>query len=151
MRVAGFCTFAAKKLWRNVLSLLHLNRSIAFCRHFIKEMLIPYFCHLQSVYTLKEANFKRRSWCMLSSERYCINCGAANALEAELCFACGLSLKITAPLSLETPGNGHRLLLERYRILAQVGKGGFSAVDKAEDMRFNAHCQSIEPLTLNGP
>jgi serine/threonine protein kinase len=87
---------------------------------------------------------------MLSSERYCLNCGAANTLEAELCFACGLSLKITAPLSLETPGNGHRLLLERYRILAQVGKGGFSAVYKAEDMRFNAHCVAIKAITLRG-
>ena len=87
---------------------------------------------------------------MLSSERYCINCGAANALEAELCFACGLSLKITAPLSLETPGNGHRLLLERYRILAQVGKGGFSAVYKAADTRSNDQHIAIKAITLSG-
>jgi len=66
---------------------------------------------------------------MISSERYCSSCGAANPPEATLCFACGLSLKITAPLSLETTSsNTQYLLQQRYRILAQVGKGGFSAV-----------------------
>src|SRR5260221_10176137 len=85
---------------------------------------------------------------MLSSERYCIICGAANVLEAELCLACGLSLKITAPLSLETPGNGHRLLLQRYHILAQVGKCGFSPLYKRADTPSNDQHIAIKSITL---
>src|SRR5436189_246377 len=75
-----------------------------------------------------------RSEEMISSERYCSSCGAANAQDAESCFACGLSLKITLPLPLEPiSSNSQHLLQERYRILAQVGKGGFSAVYKGVD------------------
>ena len=88
---------------------------------------------------------------MNSSERYCSSCGAANQPEATLCFACGLSLKITAPLSLETTSSNNQYLLQqRYRILAQVGKGGFSAVYKAVDTRFDDHPVAIKAITLNG-
>src|SRR6266567_656561 len=92
-----------------------------------------------------------RSEEMISSERYCSSCGAANPPEATLCFACGLSLKITAPLSLETTSsNTQYLLQQRYRILAQVGKGGFSAVYKAVDTRFDYHPVAIKAITLSG-
>src|SRR6266699_5433629 len=87
---------------------------------------------------------------MISSERYCVSCGAANSLAAETCFACGLSLKITAPLALETRHNDKRLLLGRYHILTQVGKGGFSAVYKAEDRRLNNQHVAIKAVTLSG-
>jgi hypothetical protein len=88
---------------------------------------------------------------MNSSERYCSSCGAANPPEATLCFACGLSLKITAPLSLETTSSNNQYLLQqRYRILAQVGKGGFSAVYKAVDTRFDDHPVAIKAITLSG-
>src|SRR5437868_6827577 len=88
---------------------------------------------------------------MISSERYCSSCGAANTPEATLCFACGLSLKITAPLSLETTSSNYRYLLQqRYRILAQVGKGGFSAVYKAVDTLFDDHLVAIKAITLSG-
>ena len=88
---------------------------------------------------------------MNSSERYCSICGAATPPEATLCFACGLSLKITAPLSLETTSsNTQYLLQQRYRILAQVGKGGFSAVYKAVDTRFDDHPVAIKAITLSG-
>src|SRR6266567_2611605 len=92
-----------------------------------------------------------RSEEMISSERYCSSCGAANAQDAESCFACGLSLKITLPLPLEPiSGNSQYLLQERYRILAQVGKGGFSAVYKAVDTLFNEHPVAIKAITLSG-
>ncbi len=87
---------------------------------------------------------------MISSERYCVSCGAANPLATETCFACGLSLKITAPLSLEISRNDRRLLMGRYHILAQVGKGGFSAVYKAEDRRLNNQYVAIKAITLSG-
>jgi len=92
-----------------------------------------------------------RSEEMISSERYCSSCGAANAQDAESCFACGLSLKITLPLPLEPiSSNSQHLLQERYRILAQVGKGGFSAVYKAVDTLFNEHPVAIKAITLSG-
>src|SRR5437763_16162678 len=92
-----------------------------------------------------------RSEEMISSERYCSSCGAANAQDAESCFACGLSLKITLPLPLEpTPSNNQHLLQERYRILAQVGKGGFSAVYKAVDTLYDDHPVAIKAITLSG-
>ncbi len=88
---------------------------------------------------------------MISSERYCSSCGAANAQDAESCFACGLSLKITLPLPLETTShNNQHLLQQRYRILAQVGKGGFSAVYKAVDTLFDDHPVAIKAITLSG-
>src|SRR5947209_10674607 len=87
---------------------------------------------------------------MISSERYCVSCGAVNTPAAEACFACGLSLKTTAPLTLDTPHASQYLLQERYRILAQVGKGGFSAVYRAEDTLFHNHLVAIKAITLSG-
>jgi|GEM_PF-4323863 len=85
---------------------------------------------------------------MISSERYCFSCGAANEADAETCFACGLSLKITLPLP-EIAGQ-RPLLQERYRVLAQVGRGGFSAVYRAEDTQFNNHLVAIKAIGLSG-
>ena len=85
---------------------------------------------------------------MISSERYCPSCGAANEAEAQMCFACGLSLKITLPLP-EIEGQ-RPLLQERYRVLAQVGKGGFSAVYRAQDTLFNNHLVAIKAISLSG-
>src|SRR5438105_6088982 len=85
---------------------------------------------------------------MISFERYCLSCGAANAPDAASCFACGRSLKITMPL-VETTDNNH-LLQQRYRILSQVGKGGFSAVYRAEDTLYSDHPVAIKAIALNG-
>lgn len=85
---------------------------------------------------------------MVFSERYCASCGAANTPMAEVCFACGLSLKITAALYDES--NEHHLLQQRYRILTQVGKGGFSAVFRALDTHDANHPVAIKAITLNG-
>lgn len=85
---------------------------------------------------------------MISSERYCPSCGAANEAEAQTCFACGLSLKITLPLP--EVEEQRPLLQDRYRILAQVGKGGFSAVYRAQDTRFNNHLVAIKAISWSG-
>ncbi|MEO8956902.1 MAG: hypothetical protein ABI465_20310, partial [Ktedonobacteraceae bacterium] len=82
---------------------------------------------------------------MSSATRYCSSCGAANPPEAVACFVCGLSLKITAPL---TPAQ--LLLQQRYRILAQSGKGGSSAVYKAEDTLLNNRLVAIKIISLRG-
>ncbi|MHB8600134.1 MAG: serine/threonine protein kinase [Ktedonobacteraceae bacterium] len=89
---------------------------------------------------------------MITSDNYCLSCGAANRTEAEVCFACGASMKITVPLS---PANstlpvGQPLLKQRYRILAQVGNGGFSVVYKAADTQ-DSNCKvAIKAITLHG-
>ncbi|MEO8970901.1 MAG: serine/threonine-protein kinase [Ktedonobacteraceae bacterium] len=61
-------------------------------------------------------------------------------------------MKITAPLS---PANSTQLvdqplLKQRYRILAQVGNGGFSVVYRAEDTQDSNHRVAIKAITLHG-
>lgn len=82
---------------------------------------------------------------MSSATRYCSSCGAAYPAETVVCSSCGLSLKITAPL---TPT--HLLLQQRYRILAQLGKGGSSVVYKAEDTLLNNRLVAIKVISLRG-
>ncbi len=87
---------------------------------------------------------------MLSSlQRYCTNCGAANQPRAAFCFACGQSLQAlmadTAPLSSVALGSlaPSHLLKERYRIVAQIGKGGMGTVYKAEDTLFGDNLVAV--------
>ncbi|HVB22866.1 MAG TPA: serine/threonine-protein kinase [Ktedonobacteraceae bacterium] len=89
---------------------------------------------------------------MITSDNYCLTCGAANRAEAEVCFACGTSMKITVPLSPVSSAKlvGQPLLKQRYRILAQVGNGGFSVVYKAEDTRDGNREVAIKAITLHG-
>ncbi len=85
---------------------------------------------------------------MTSSDRYCSACGAANPSAAASCFACGRSLKITVPLPQDV--SNQTLLQQRYRILAQLGKGGSSAVYKAEDTLLNDRLVAIKAISLRG-
>ncbi len=89
---------------------------------------------------------------MLTTDNYCLSCGAVNKAEAEVCFACGTSMKITAPLSpanATSPGGQH-LLKQRYRILGQVGNGGFSVVYRAIDTQDSNRKVAIKAITLHG-
>jgi serine/threonine protein kinase len=83
---------------------------------------------------------------MISSERYCSSCGAANRPDAVACFACGLSLKTTAPLAQDAAD--YPLLQARYRILSQLGSGGFSAVYKAIDTHSDHQIVAIKAISL---
>jgi serine/threonine protein kinase len=83
---------------------------------------------------------------MISSERYCFSCGAVNQTGTAVCFACGRSLKITVPLVRDTADQP--LLGERYRILSQLGSGGFSAVYKAADTLSNNQLVAIKAISL---
>jgi len=115
---------------------------------------------------------------MAISLYYCDNCGAANHPQATACFACGwvLQTTATAPASSQPPTpvavqliqaaaqqamipiakafNGALapgyLLKQRYRIIGQVGKGGFGAVYKATDIRSNNRLLAVKEVNPSG-
>ncbi|HET8851135.1 MAG TPA: hypothetical protein VFN02_01290, partial [Ktedonobacteraceae bacterium] len=86
---------------------------------------------------------------MVANHRYCSSCGGANSPGDATCFACGQSLKTTLPLPAE-PTIANRLLKERYHILAEVGKGGFAIVYKAQDTQFGNQLVAIKEIRLSG-
>lgn len=81
-------------------------------------------------------------------ERYCPTCGASNTEGTEQCFACGASLALAEANPNEDTSAAH-ILQNRYRLLAQVGAGGFSAVYKAEDLQ-NRKIVAIKAVSLRG-
>ena len=96
---------------------------------------------------------------MLPGNVYCPNCGRDNPSSSVSCAGCGLSLKITTPLppEPETDVTSHivhlkpdQLLEGRYRIVNQVGTGGFGAVYKAEDTQHNNRLIAIKQIGLSG-
>jgi len=96
---------------------------------------------------------------MLVANHTCSHCGAAIPPSSMSCPGCGLSLKVTAPLPPEPESAvtsqivylqpGHRLE-GRYRIVSQVGTGGFGAVYKAEDTQHHNRLVAIKQIGLGG-
>src|SRR5690242_15228885 len=89
---------------------------------------------------------------MISSPLYCDSCGAANRPQALYCFACGKSLHIQ--MGKKFPGSSstglliyNHVLKQRYRIINQVGKGGFGAVYKAADTQFGNRLVAIKEMS----
>ena len=82
-----------------------------------------------------------------SSPLYCQHCGAENPAGSSACFAC------QSPLNTREEDGQHvrdELLQERYRILAQVGTGGFGAVYKAVDTLQGDAIVAIKQINLRG-
>src|SRR5439155_12405363 len=89
--------------------------------------------------------------CMaISSPLFCDSCGAANRLQAAFCYACGQPLQSNAGKN-SSPTTGllvyNHLLKQRYRIISQVGKGGFGAVYKAADLQFGNRPVAIKEMS----
>jgi WD40 repeat protein len=80
---------------------------------------------------------------MPETQRYCTHCGAANGPENSLCFAC------QAPLN-GSPENTDTLLNGRYRLLTQVGSGGFGGVYRAVDTAEALRIVAVKEITLRG-
>jgi serine/threonine protein kinase len=95
-----------------------------------------------------------------SSPFFCIACGTANQTQATLCWACGQPLATSiedtvltsgdtvpaSPLSVASP----TLLAGRYHIIDTVGKDGFGAVYKAEDVQRIDSLVAIKSINLSG-
>ncbi len=90
---------------------------------------------------------------MISSSIYCTNCGTANSRQAKFCFGCGKTLQsgaLSAPGSLTGLLVHNQELNRRYRIIKQVGKGGFGAVYMAADLPFGNRLVAIKEMSQSG-
>ncbi len=98
---------------------------------------------------------------MVPTHRYCTACGAANQAKDAFCFACGRPLRASLP-SPQYPVGGsatststgllppNLLLKQRYRIISQIGKGGFGAVYKAEDTQLGNRLLAVKEMSQSG-
>ncbi|EFH81529.1 WD40 repeat domain-containing serine/threonine protein kinase [Ktedonobacter racemifer] len=75
---------------------------------------------------------------------YCLQCGAANDVGQVACFACDQPL--TDTVENEQPF----LIHERYRLLSQLGTGGFGAVYKVADTHSNNAILALKQINLRG-
>lgn len=94
---------------------------------------------------------------------FCMDCGAANPLGAKFCFACGevvkgldqtlpatdMTMQVKAiknanATGLLKPGD---VLKQRYKILSQIGQGGFGAVYKAEDKELGQRLLAVKEMS----
>src|ERR1700736_2633740 len=78
------------------------------------------------------------------SPLYCNHCGAANPVGSSACFACQYALDTLEEHELDI------LLMERYRVLSQVGTGGFGAVYKGVDTSQADKVVAIKQINLQG-
>jgi serine/threonine protein kinase len=101
---------------------------------------------------------------MIPLSLFCDACGAANPQQAPNCFACRQPLSsLSLSLSAQDPGNQPALaplpsvgallpgsvLAQRYRIVDQIGQGGFGMVYKAQDLLHKRKLVAIKQLNLH--
>ncbi len=86
---------------------------------------------------------------MAASSSYCANCGALNPPGAAFCFACGLAQQTPADTSVVVLATDY-VLKGRYRLVRQVGKGGFGAVYEAHDSELGNRRVAIKEMSQRG-
>ncbi len=84
----------------------------------------------------------------MAASPYCPECGALNPSDKQTCFACGHALA-AAPAS-DAAAGGVRLLRQRYRIVRQIGAGGFAAVYQAEDTQLGNRLVAVKEMSARG-
>src|SRR5579883_2531787 len=92
---------------------------------------------------------------MVSSSLFCMHCGAANPAQAKFCFACGQALHEAAQRDVEAAEQAGQLkpgevLRKRYKVLSQIGQGGFGAVYKAEDGELGQRLVAVKEMSEQG-
>ncbi len=70
------------------------------------------------------------------ADTYCDNCGAANQPQHRHCWSCQRPL-VTV------------VLCQRYRVLEEIGQGGFGVVYRVEDMRLNNRVLAVKQLQID--
>ncbi|HEU0001231.1 MAG TPA: serine/threonine-protein kinase [Ktedonobacteraceae bacterium] len=83
-----------------------------------------------------------------ASTWFCPTCGAANEIGESVCFSCKRARVEAASQS--AAGDEDELLHGRYRLLAQVGMGGFGEVYKALDTQNQGRIVAIKQINLRG-
>lgn len=93
---------------------------------------------------------------------FCIDCGAANPLHAKFCFACGEAVNgqilPTTDMTTQIKALNHagsttellkpgEVLKQRYKMLCQIGQGGFGAVYKAEDKELGQRLLAVKEMS----
>jgi eukaryotic-like serine/threonine-protein kinase len=78
---------------------------------------------------------------------FCTQCGAANPSQAKFCFSCGQEVR--EHVQTEQPGQlkPGDMLKQRYKVLSQIGQGGFGAVYKAEDEELGQRLLAVKEMS----
>lgn len=84
-----------------------------------------------------------------ASTWFCTTCGAANDVGQAVCFSCNRVYPGTGQ-SNTPPDDAESLLHGRYRLLNQVGVGGFGEVYKALDTQHADRVVAIKQINLRG-